>query len=93
MKYLYWVQDRLNSLSAHPLSFAVASFFLGAWVSAYFLSKQTFDPGLGIGNLIINGLGLLLMFASCAISARAEKALHDRADRLHDHINEVNSGG
>jgi hypothetical protein len=86
VKHLYYVQDRLNAISSSVFAFPLASGFLIGWFAAHFLSGGKFDSDLGLGNLLLNGVGLLLMFASCAISARAEKALHERADKLHEHI-------
>ena len=78
-------QQRMCNVSAHPLAAPIAMLFLGIWIGAFFASAGKFDPGLGIGNLIINGLGLVLMFCSCAISALALAGHQDTQERLDRH--------
>jgi hypothetical protein len=88
------IQRALCAFSASPKTFVGACFFLSGWLGGYFLSGGKFDPGLGVGNLIINGLGLLLMFAACSLAANANqksddvKAAHDelhaKVDALSD---------
>lgn len=93
-KVIFTLQEKLNEISSHPLSFILAAVFLSGWLFGYFSSGGRFDPGLGIGNLIINGLGLILMFAACSLSQRAgqHQALHDKLDSLHDKVDNLNVG-
>jgi hypothetical protein len=93
MKILSAFQSLLNRLASHPLSLGVAVGFLIGWTAYSILSNGKFDPGLGIENLIINGLSILLLFAANSKStahAEASEARHDaineRLDALHEHI-------
>lgn len=79
---LYAIQDGMNRVSAHPLTFVGTSAFLAGWLCEYFMSHGRFDPGLGVGNLIINGLGLLLVFSACSLSARN----HDKISEIHERV-------
>lgn len=75
----------LNKAAQHPLSLGIAIAFLVGWTASSYLSHGQFDNGLGMENLIINGLSILLLFA--ANSARNET--HDKLDALHQHIMDI----
>lgn len=92
MKILYWFQDILNKLSAHPLSLAATIGFLFGWTTTSLLSHGTFDNGLGIENLIINGLSILLLFsANSHHEDHKENAKNIRRslDDLHDKVDDL----
>lgn len=86
MNLVYKFQELLIALSKHPLSLAFTVGFLTAWTASAILSHGVFDPGLGIENLIINGLSILLLFAANSQRVENHEALHERLDQLHEHI-------
>jgi hypothetical protein len=89
MRVLYRLQDGLNAACAHPMSFACAIAFLGSWFAAGFSSHGRFDPGFGVGNLIVNGVGLVVMFAAASIASRTNANLagvHERLDEQGGHL-------
>lgn len=88
-KLLYKLQAGLNKMAEHPGSLALCVVFLIGWTAASLASNGKFDSGLGIENLIINGLSILLLFAANSkhtsyidASAKHNQALHEKLDAL-----------
>ena len=91
MNLLYKFQQLLNKIAEHPVSLIACLAFLIGWTACSILSKGTFDSGLGIENLIINGLSILLLFAANSKRIEHNEAIHDKLDQLHERITEKDS--
>jgi hypothetical protein len=79
-------QSALNKLAQHPFSLGIAVGFLVAWTTASLLSGGKFDSGLGIENLIINGLSILLLFAANTARENNHDVTHDRLDEINQNL-------
>jgi len=95
MGLLYFLQNQLNKFAEHPLSLGICVGFLIGWTTFSMLSKGTFDPGLGIENLIINGLSILLLFAANSkrndhadASAERHETTQAQLDAIKAHLEE-----
>lgn len=92
IKILSAFQTALNRLAEHPLSLGVAVGFLIGWTTLAMLSKGSFDPGLGIENLIINGLSILLLFAANSNHADHKEAnaeIKSSLEQLHNKVDDL----
>ena len=89
MKLCSNFQSLLNKLAQHPLSLGFAVGFLVAWTSLSLLSGGKFDNGLGIENLIINGLSILLLFAANTAREDNHDITHEKLDQMHEKIDKV----
>lgn len=95
MGILYWLQQQLNKFAEHPLSLGLCVGFLIGWTTMAMLSHGSFDPGLGVENLIINGLSILLLFAANSkrndhadASAERHDATQAQLDAIKAHLEE-----
>lgn len=82
-------------MSSHPLSLAITIGFLTGWTTCSYLSNGKFDPGLGMENLIINGLSILLLFAANARHdehIENNKKIQDSLDNLHEKVDNLDAG-
>ena len=86
------IQTILSACAAHPVMMAGVATFFGFWIGAFVASRGAFDPGLGIGNIILNLLGTVLTLSACALAARAASGTdHDteRHDALHAKLDSI----
>lgn len=82
---VYAFQAAVCAASSHVLALPTAAGFLMFWTGLYFGTSGRFDPGLGVGNLIINASGWIISIATCSLAARTAGLLdlHQKIDALH----------
>jgi hypothetical protein len=73
-------------MAQHPLTLGLSVLFLFFWTLASLLSNGKFDNGLGIENLIINGLSILLLFAANSTRTDIGHASRRKLDEIHEHV-------
>ena len=89
MQILFKFQNSLNSAARNPVSLGISISFLIGWTLASLLSHGTFDPNFGIGNLIINGLSILLLFAANSQRSDNHDTTHEKLDEIHQHLKDL----
>jgi len=85
LKPVYAFQAAVCKASSHVLALPSALGFLMFWTGMYIGTHGAFDPGLGIGNGILNASAWIIGIATCSVASRTSEMLdlHAKIDALH----------
>lgn len=66
--------ERVNDVSAKPLTAVIALAFCVAWFAISLASHGRFDPGVTVGGYVENSIQLVLLFVAASIGASSALA-------------------